>query len=346
MKKLALIIIAVLAMTACEKKSSKSSEGDVTINNYQEKVVDLFCESMIKCEGWDYFSAILNDTDNCKEYLLKNDEMFSTAEKEAYDNKRFSFNSSNAAKCLDAMKNAGCNMANMEVPEECSKMFVGTVADGENCNVDYECISSFCDTSKSCPGKCAPFVKLGESCEKNPCEKELVCDDEVEDFVCVMPRRNIKENEECEGAGSSCAEGLYCDTTCKKYKNEGENCEDSACKSGFFCNAKNICAKYSEIEIVTTENGQCDINYINRVKICDFTKDLYCFEDNGAGVCLKRKEIGESCEDGQCKSGLDCSWNENDEMFCVESGTEGSECEGDDECKGACVNGKCEDSCK
>lgn len=248
----------------------------------------------------------------------------------AIDNGTVQYDSSAASACLEALSGAACEdfLEAFDV-EVCDRVFVGTIADGEACFIDEQCISGQCGSTgpcmmACCEGTCVappPEAALGESCAEADCVDGAYCD---ESELCVADRT---QGEACPGSfecasGLSCIEGVCdlapgegepcagfqcavpfaCDvdtTTCVRMRGEGEACNPdfSICSIGLTCN--------SESSTCTRPGGPgtpCDVAIFG--SSCD--SSTYCDYDIELqqGTCQSLIADGGACVDGDtCRSG-------------------------------------------
>lgn len=142
-----------------------------------------------------------------------------------------------AGKCLALY--SGCTMLqSSKAPGECAKVFTGVAADGATCDQDEECKSLYCAKSETqnweCPGKCTAKVAATQACTTDDaCQGDLLCID----GKCTAA--GGKAGAPC--VKSSCADGLYCDSSggtnvCAAKLEATKACDsEDACKAGLFC---------------------------------------------------------------------------------------------------------------
>jgi hypothetical protein len=125
----------------------------------------------------------------------------------------------NELQCLDAIKNARCDLADVSYwTTRCNQfLYQPHQADGAACLSNSECANGFCQHAGSdagmfmqvtgCPGTCAPARKPGEACRQNPdCASDSYCD-RFGTHVCI---KAAALNQDCSATG--CAFGLMCPT--------------------------------------------------------------------------------------------------------------------------------------
>ncbi|MBN2497290.1 MAG: hypothetical protein JXR96_22040 [Deltaproteobacteria bacterium] len=287
---------------------------------------------------------------------------------------RIAYSREDAAACLHAAADLPCdslfgilvNLTSLE--PACGRMFSGQVEPGGACYTPYDCAGGRC-VSDSCPGECAAYVGLGQSCssaEDRYCEPDSAfCDD-----VCTARR---PAGGDCRTA-LQCQPGLICVSgQCSAYRGESEPCDpDSSMATGcawpYYCDqdTSRCTARKTQdqqcrqpIDLLKV-NGECvhglecidgacsEIGGPNDPCEPDLTVscelDLYC--DSATSRCTPKPTQGEDCDDYErpC-AGLDLYCDPTTDRCAARKG-EGSDCADDDECQSdlSCIDGHCEDS--
>jgi hypothetical protein len=199
--------------------------------------------------------------------------------------------------------------------ESCHDAFTGTLAGGQACTFDAECVSGNC-VMAACANACCPGV-------------------------CAMgtEARNVPSGGPC--AGSGCVEGDYCDTSggspgmCAPRPGEGASCKTTLCEQGLVCgNVSGTCKLPAAI------GASCTDDPCPNGETCT----------SPAGVCSAPPAIGDACTGGTCGLAYNCVGGQ-----CVMPGALGQPCvgpEGSNQCQEgllylhttlpvACQNGVC-----
>ncbi len=285
----------------------------IAFTDYKSTFVEQYCNHLFKCPEKQDESrmAVLENKEKCISYFSKIMQFIGDAEIEAYNQGRIIYNEQKAGACMEVIKNLSCDYNTDLAPEECKNIITGTVEDGGVCNVSEECINGSCDTTKTCPSTCQPFVLEGESCLDNKnCEPGTEC--LSNGAICVTVKTNLAENEECRVGFDRCAENLYCNFNsgvCEPVRKLNESCDWSdACAFGLKCNeSEGICLKPENIQVFAENAVECN----KFDKLCDYTKEFFCLDNKCQFFdVFKEKENGESCEtafdcvNGTCVAGL------------------------------------------
>ena len=190
------------------------------------------------------------------------------------------------------------------------------VADGRPCSGKGDDCNdaSFCDRSSTEP-VCAPRIGLGGSCASRPCEKELVCHDQV----CKAPP---VEGAACLGA--VCGPGLYCALgVCTTPLPLGAACDGSEpCVSGAAC-----------------MDGTCTTPRLDRPEgaLCNWDRcavGLICTVASDGFRCAVGPRAGEPCTaDNRCATGLRCEYWPEETRICVPVPRVGEPCTFDTQCE-------------
>src|SRR5262245_10127670 len=245
---------------------------------------------------------------------------------------RVRYNGARAKDCFDAISASSCDRTDGDgrsLFRVCSHYLTGTVAGGQPCFVDEECISQRCSANQTetqclagaCVGDTAPAVEpagLGMPCSDAGCANGY-CD--LESDTCLALRR---EGEACV-ASVECSYGLACvgvtAYTCKKLPALGEACPDDACRddntycvSGT-CRARGLAGAHCDSWVDCAEAYPCDLatNTCRRApalgESCAADVSIRCFDagvvcDSETYKCIAPKADGMSCINGfDCASG-------------------------------------------
>jgi hypothetical protein len=248
----------------------------------------------------------------------------------------------NVEDCINELRTLGCDFFLGWHSEPCEAAITGTVAEGRECNLDFECQDDlFCRVEGSCPGSCAAPGSAGEACTANEhCAQDLVCAEGV--GQCVEAGQ---EGDACREADAPCAMPLLCmdeDTeagtpgTCTDLlaafsAGEADACSIGEswqlCQEGLYCvltgAAAGTCSSERALsggDCVATIPDQCPGDeYCDTEGAPPFCRplpaagDACTYERFGPtcaaehvcvdGICRELRRLGESCEaDAQCYS--------------------------------------------
>jgi hypothetical protein len=158
----------------------------------------------------------------------------------AIDRSNSAFDKYAAADCLAAADAEPCPLLvppNGAVPEVCTQVMGGSLADAVACEVDAECGSGLCLATATCPGVCAEYSVQGQTCSGRRnvgprCHKTLVCNaGTCQDIV--------YQGQDCTGRPLGCEPGAYCEgatNLCQWQKGEGGACaSQDECDPGLLC---------------------------------------------------------------------------------------------------------------
>ncbi|MEO8699862.1 MAG: hypothetical protein ABI867_07450 [Kofleriaceae bacterium] len=276
--------------------------------DFPDAFLDATCENLVECGG-------MPDLDTCRESIFLDDGFFGTIQG-VIDDGTVEFDADAAADCLDQTANKSCAFAGFYGVNACNHLFVGTLARGEACIIDFECsdldlctpTDTACDPDVSCcPGTCTAgvtLVAIGGTCDNN----ELVCD--PEESFCAIP--DTADTGTCtapnatEGAAcveiDGCANPMYCDifgaSVCTAAPGTGEDCSnDELLPCG---DNRDFCDDMT---------GKC-ITAIDVGGTCDDATGVFCvgFATCTAGTCVANPSNGDTCDeaDDTCLGSLSC----------------------------------------
>lgn len=245
-----------------------------------------------------------------------------------------------AHECIEALTGASCAVYAFEDTlwsSVCSRVFSGTIADGQLCHLDVQCRSSWCDVSwdacdgACCAGSCVTVPQgsaIGQACPLGLCVDGAFCDYGTE--TCQARKG---EGVPCEYS-EACASDLVCmgyPGVCARPRAEGEACIGGECgRLGLTCDpTRSICVAVQVAgEVCNPEVDLCgtSLSCSAATNTCMSAPgfgepcayecnglQLYCAVDGlgGGGVCEARKNNGEACSyEDEC-----LSW------YCGASGT-------------------------
>jgi hypothetical protein len=211
----------------------------------------------------------------------------------------------------------------------CAAINVGSLQDGESCNVDQACGSGFCQKAADyCGGVCKAESLLGQACGTGfRCELGTSCvsgtcqDQKPVDSVCLT-------GAECEGSNSFLLPMTTCTSEatghCKRYRRAAESCGTAGqpCHKDIGTCVSNVCVAKPGIEencsitpnlaapthsqwlsVITSAKTACRVNQ---------GSNPYCGQTgstSGVGVCSLLPKPGEDCGLGQNRMPLcDGGW--------------------------------------
>jgi len=214
--------------------------------------------------------------------------------------------------CLAAVDAATCDTFNLNNVPECDNLLIGTIALGEDCESNDQCIGdAYCDENSggSC-GVCAATKADNASCEN---------DDECLNQRCSIPDSattgtcrgfgfvgdNCIENDDCSGRLSCNSVSFQC--VAEQTWSLGDTCAtfEDDCGfpfSDFYCNEGTMqCVAYLAVGATCTAGAG----------LCSLFEYEYC-DEQGTGRCIAStsRNLGQSCgiEMGEkCADGLICS---------------------------------------
>lgn len=354
---LSLVVLAVLSSAlGCGGGGPK-----LGIDEVEDAYYELSCAKLVACAKESFIAILIPDQAACIDFLSTTyadepgsiDDIIAAVEAGTviYDGKA-------AHKCLEEQAAQSCEQFGNQDPEICREVFTGTIADDGACELDAECVSSFCDTTEDCPGVCAPTVAEGQPCE---IDAECAPGTRCVRGNCTAWTRALAVGEDCEpGDDDWCGDGLFCHEgleECAEQVDIGETCEGAGgaeCVFGAIC-AADVEGALSCVELVI-EDTQGEICDNRRGILCDMHAGLSCRIDDFealTGTCVPTPGVGETCfEAGQDMAVTQCSFY--DQLYCdapadyQTDGTcallkqNGEPCTGDD-CLGVCnLDGVCE----
>ena len=360
-KTCSVLAAAVLAAAACG--DDDSGDGGPAFEALPSLLAARLCPELLSCFDGRTQQNLFGEA-GCEARLIAQleDGDFAYVE-DAIEAGRVSYDSSQIEPCLQAIRGVGCELATTRVfeHEACERAFTGTIALGDDCNVDAECEGvAFCRRDGSCPGTCSELLGPGDPCEQDDdCEDGLACPDELGTCAALAE----EPGEPCGGGVSgSCRADLVCAGedeavgaagTCTTLEDLfagelGEACDFDAgelCEVGLSCTVESI-ANDGTTEIVCAEPvGSGDDCKFGVPSPCPV--DEYCDADIQAGMadgtCRPLPGAGDACVEVPgspgCAPGLFCDVDDR----CHARNRLGQPCASDDGCaSGNCMAGTCE----
>jgi hypothetical protein len=269
--------------------------GSTSYEDYQRQLSEARCEYFLRC-------GTVSSIADC--HVIQ-DVFFTTASLDAAvaaGKVRYDGEAGHA--CLDAYAAASCDRT-QQSPDDyaaCSDAFQGTLAIGEACGFDGECVSDHC-VAPSCPDACCqgtcstPRVLPGEG---QPCTS--LCDGDLfcgVDSLCHAP---LPEGAACDGA-SICDYAFYCKLTttssgvCTLYPQRGEACSGTCALAADYC-LGGVCTKAGVGGEPCGPADECAYGYG-----CDMSTGLCALSppmdilDNGASCTLNAQCKSHYCDD-------------------------------------------------
>jgi len=151
-----LVLVSFCAVTlsgmGCDDSSPAGFSDPVEA---QVTLTDVWCESAHACK--DSYPAELaaflpfevffgTDPSSCRTNLAPTDQQIADLRVAIAEN-RTTYHADRAASCYDAVTSLSCDEVWAENSSEsaCDAVFEGTIADGDSCTVNVECVSQDCD---------------------------------------------------------------------------------------------------------------------------------------------------------------------------------------------------------
>jgi hypothetical protein len=327
--RVAFVLALVTTTAACPLDEDGDGDGTnyVAVGDMPAAYKDAYCTFLTRC-------GLFPDKATCVGAALSVVGTIDPNLVAAVGAGRVFYNGSNVKACYDAFANDTCDQTDengrARIPA-CGVYFTGTVAGGDACILDQECISQQCSGGDSgvscvrgtCVGDTPPAVlepiAVGMPCVgEQPCTAGAYCDTTTD--VCTVFKTN---GEACTGS-TECGYGLACAgpsgaRVCQPLPALGQPCRlDLPCRDeGQTCNSTTMtCQQVGVAGAACTSGLQCSPYYR-----CNFTTSM----------CTKGPSLGESCSTGTgCfDAGTHCS---STSLTCVPLEADGAPCSFDGEC--------------
>lgn len=250
------------------------------------------------------------------------------------------YNGSAVKACIDAIAVRSCDRTDASVrvvPPECRTFFRGTLASGEGCYVDEECLSQRCSGDSgstcslgSCIGDTPPTTtpgNVGDICSTvNGCVDSAYCDTQT--GMCEPHKTSgmacTLDNECTYGLGCT---GTTGNRTCAALPTLGQPCSiDGICRDeGAYCDFNaNMCTAYLLPSAPCGSSGQTCSPYYP----CNFSATT--------PVCTQGPGLGQPCSSSsRCfDAGTFCDFNLSSPV-CVALKADGAPCSSSEECQSA-----------
>jgi hypothetical protein len=296
---LAVTSFALLLLATCG-----GGGRSVPVSQYGDRLLDALCAWSVRCES-------LPDDATCRAVTVV-DAAQITADvasgKTIYDGAA-------AAACLDLVAADSCNMSDaiLVTPEPCRMEFRGTLAAGDTCYTNTECISlscvlpPTCTEGACCAGQCDAVlveVAMGGDCSdpQSRCISSAVCRPAANGVALTcQPRAGLGQS--CED-DADCAAGLWCQVpgngnlgTCVRLPSRGQDCDPSTLP----CN--------SSTDGCDTQTHKC-VPRLGLGAACNLGVGPQCadysFCDSGTSTCVSLGRAADGCEVGDCLGSLEC----------------------------------------
>ncbi|MGQ0505787.1 MAG: hypothetical protein ACT4TC_10760 [Myxococcaceae bacterium] len=336
-----LAVLAFVGLTAC---------GGLKKEELLTEEIKALCATLVRCQ------VAKSETDCVTAVTLGFPAQGLEKKDQAIAAGKLKYNESRAKKCVDALRNASCEVSALDDDnEDCQLAFEGLVAEGGACG-DGQCVpGTYCSTEidQTCPGTCKPLVaEAGAATSSTQCAAGLV-------VISNTCRKPIAAGAMCNASG--CDRGLYCDNTTKVCTARAK--KDEACGSASGCQPYLSCVS-GKCTAAADEDQACGGQNAGPCLL-----DLRCAGGTltTAGTCKKPDAEGAACTESSCAPGLSCysgacrtrgatgvACAQNDDcandfycqtssQTCQQEIASGQACTQIDSCAtGACVQGKCE----
>jgi hypothetical protein len=199
------LVIAIGLVGACQ-----TSESRYTVDDYWNELGTAHCQTMLDCctqaEYNDWWTTSDGDVVSCEKTHKAPPTAGSITD--AIAKRRIIFDEARAHACVEALQSLACPMFEQAYRYRetyCEPPLIGTVATGDHCVVNEECVGSFCRS-----GTCAELVAKDHPCTVgvDACADGTRCTspDGQNQFTCNFGRP----------AGASCVSDDQCiDSWCK-----------------------------------------------------------------------------------------------------------------------------------
>lgn len=285
-------LVALLKVAGCG--------ASVAVEDLDDALADAWCDQRVRCGVFET-RAECDPLEGAVDPALLAGVSTGTI---AYDGEA-------AAACVEAISHASCDPSSRgqrRQAKSCDSVFSGTLAEGEDCLLDAQCVSRVCVRAdcgmECCVGVCAEAAQeraaVGESCVDLSCVEGAWC---ATDGVCAA----------LHAEGTPCADNAECDyglacysltnelPTCQHLPGEGDGCPTdnvTACNSlGLACNpATEIC------EPRLYEGSEC-------IPAADRCSRAYLFCDPETRTCARYPTLGAECPQYRCSGEAYCDFD-------------------------------------
>jgi hypothetical protein len=257
---------------------------------------------------------------------------------------RLVFDGESARRCEDALAAEGCDVTSREVrvmPEPCLTMFHGSVADGDRCSFDQECVSSrcelpLCEEGVCCVGMCGPSRprgRVGDACDRTSECIDGFCDVDHTCHALGGAEASCSNDAQCD-YGLACAQASpSLPGNCKTLPHLGDLCPYRRCADvNAICDATLHCVALGLPGSPCASQGDC-----SPFAECDMTNH----------VCIEPPTLGMPCNLA-CAGDAWCDRETQPTVAtCNALQPNGTPCDGADKCASHnCKPGPVFDSCQ
>jgi len=273
--------------------------SSIALEDLAEATADAWCDQLVRC-------GVFESRDQCDTL----DGTLAPNLPAGVAGGTIDYDGEAAADCVDDIASMDCDPSHRDkrlLPASCAPAFTGTLAEGDSCVVDEQCVSGVCVRGgcnmACCVGVCAEpapaRAAIGEECVEVACVDSAWCSD----GVCVelsSEGTECEDNAECE-FGLACYSMSDATPTCRSLPGEGDACPTdnvTPCDSlRLSCNpATEICEELLyEGDDCVPEAARCSRAY------------LYCNPDTR--TCSLYPELGEECPLYLCSGEAYCDFN-------------------------------------
>lgn len=348
------ISVVSLVVVACGGSSEDGGGGKtLSIEDLPAEYAKAQCGLYKKCFG-DVF-GLFSKGEDCETLTKTRVESSSLGQLAAgVAAGKIKYDGAKAADCLAEIAARSCDALAQRTSEACDLAAEGSVAAGESCDYDFDCVGSlYCKFDSACPGKCSERQPAGAGCKRDDdCQDGLVCGGATQ--ACVKPGA---VGDACGGGvAPECAPTLTCAGASAATQTAGK------CKafSDVFSGGPGSACSFKELNLCTADQS------------CVFEgtppTNGACAKKVASGAACKRASIpsacpaGEYCDggaasaDGTCKAlpgaGEPCATELGDQVCapytrcdagtCVALQNNGGPCKSDQACYSeTCVGGVC-----
>jgi hypothetical protein len=284
---------AALAAVGCS--------GDISFGELPGRLLDARCIYFERC-------GLVSSRDHCLAFY-NHFAIDNPSPEAAYKAGKLAYDAALARDCIDAWGALSCD-ATQQPPGAlavCDDVITGTLAQGETCAFDRECVSDNCVAPSCsmacCPGTCGPELArpgVGDACT-SLCVDGAFCN---ASGTCqaLLPRGAACSDEVC-------TYGLYCEGltptttgTCTPFPHLGDACESYCAEVNAVC-LGGRCVAVGVLGDTCTSDAQCSGFYTCTTGTCSLmpTRGMPCTRScsdaswcNGT-TCEAQKPNGSTC---------------------------------------------------
>jgi hypothetical protein len=280
-------LAAVAAFAAC--KSPSIALGDLDTEALRSR-----CERYVRC-------GLFTDQDSCEGFFRI---VVDVDRQPSINAGLVHYDGEAAESCYSALAGLTCDGTSRAArvpPADCSKIFVGTIGDGDACENDLECKSgrchldaAACGSSSCCSGTCgsSTLAKAGDACiDSTDCVADTYCG--TDDVCHALGQSGAPCYIDAECEYSLRCSGTAPATTCEPAGTLGNACPSGQCAEiGSACNASGMCVAAG----LPGQNAGC-------------TSDSECsmFALCAMNICVAYPTLGMPCDTHGCASDAYCN---------------------------------------